>query len=278
MGRPSREYWSLLWHLTFHPSYDANDLPLSEICATLRREIDFIVEHPVALPDEWDETITPVSLDQLNEEIMMENDISIDEVRRTLKLIKRKSTADGGTLRPSYGVSSGVYSADRSQVNATISTINTIDRSQMSPTTTVNRGAMIIPIPEPATLVAASLNEVSVEPAALPVLSPEPANTEAASAAAPEKPITLDVTEDEMAEAVRAASGVLVAEEAEGLHMDALAGDKSESVSSVTSPIVEPIVNGTNEIIGVEGLQIDASLADAIVDLAEKPGCVETKK
>ncbi|KAI9010226.1 Bestrophin, RFP-TM, chloride channel-domain-containing protein [Hyaloraphidium curvatum] len=33
--------------------YDANDLPLGEICATLRREIEFMVGHPVVRTDDW---------------------------------------------------------------------------------------------------------------------------------------------------------------------------------------------------------------------------------
>lgn len=70
--------------------YDANDLPLSEICAALRREIDFTVEHPIALPDDWDDALQEVSLEQLDAEIMVENDLSEEEVKRTLKMMRNQ--------------------------------------------------------------------------------------------------------------------------------------------------------------------------------------------
>lgn len=63
--------------------YDSNDLPLSEICATLRREIDYGFEHPVAKSATWEFVSRGVQWEQLERELAMENALSSEELDRS---------------------------------------------------------------------------------------------------------------------------------------------------------------------------------------------------
>lgn len=76
-------------------SYDANDLPLSEICATLRREIDFMAEHPVANMSDWESVVTNVSAEQLEKEMRMENALDGAQADKTFKLLSKKQAEAG---------------------------------------------------------------------------------------------------------------------------------------------------------------------------------------
>jgi hypothetical protein len=59
--------------------YDANDPPLSEICATLRREIDYAFENPISATEDWESPAKQVSSEQLEKELAMENELDLDE-------------------------------------------------------------------------------------------------------------------------------------------------------------------------------------------------------
>lgn len=103
---------SILQLLTLFHRYDANDLPLSEICATLRREVDYQFEHPIATTEEWQTDVQEVTAEQLDKEIAMENQIEFSETINRKGLLAKKGTETGSlraaSLPPSPQISTGV--------------------------------------------------------------------------------------------------------------------------------------------------------------------------
>ncbi|KAI8999929.1 Bestrophin, RFP-TM, chloride channel-domain-containing protein [Hyaloraphidium curvatum] len=62
--------------------YDANDLPLTEICAMLRREIDFLFENPVSDLADWEAKATRTTDEQLEAEMAAENGLTAEDMAR----------------------------------------------------------------------------------------------------------------------------------------------------------------------------------------------------
>lgn len=68
-------------------SFDANDLALSEIASTLRRDIDFFVEHPIAPATEWYTDVVEGTLADMERDLMVENNLTAEDLNRTKKYL-----------------------------------------------------------------------------------------------------------------------------------------------------------------------------------------------
>lgn len=73
--------------------FDPNDLPLSEICATLRRDIDFFMEHPISGAMDWHTDAVAVSAEDIARDVMAENNLTAADLRKTLAHLDQNDAA-----------------------------------------------------------------------------------------------------------------------------------------------------------------------------------------
>jgi hypothetical protein len=65
--------------------FDANDLPLTQIAATLHRDVDFLVEHPVTGARDWVGRSRMATVAEIEKDVASENYLSHEDMIKTME-------------------------------------------------------------------------------------------------------------------------------------------------------------------------------------------------
>ncbi|KAI9010784.1 Bestrophin, RFP-TM, chloride channel-domain-containing protein [Hyaloraphidium curvatum] len=92
--------------------FDDNDLPLTQLVTTVRREIDFFVEHPVAPARVWSAVVQPATVEEIEEQLARDNGLAKEDLARTRTHLDNNDVETFHLRKRTAAMSSAVQAAD----------------------------------------------------------------------------------------------------------------------------------------------------------------------